>query len=1798
MRGRCAGFLKVLLALAVVCSLLVVAAPVSSVHAEDGVRYVSVTGSDSGSGSKTNPWRTIQHAIDQVSSDNCSIWVAEGTYHENVVMNKRVSLYGGYSPEPGWTYRNRITTIDGGNAGIALSVPAGVASGIVIVIDDFAITNGTRGIYAEDGTTTISHNDIYGNAVGIFLNSSSSVPDVENNSVHDNNGPGVVIDNGNARLYKNEVWSNQGDGISVSGDGRASMEISSNTIRDNSGDGIYAEGYVHSLNNEIYGNAVGMFLNNASSSTVAEKNSIHGNNGPGVTTNGSATLSQNEIWANQGAGISVVGSGGPAIRDNTIRDNSGDGVHTDLEAGQARVWDNIILLNLGCGLYIHIRDKSSPTTGFVLNNVVAANKAGGIIYMGGGPTTRIANNTVADNLGGPGIGIYYSNYTLTNNIAWGNAPRDVYSENIVGSVVATYSDIGFGDFAGTGNIQLDPRFMDPANHNYHLESNSPCIDKGTQSGGSATDLEGRTRPIDGNCDGDARTDMGAYEHPFTEFSVTTNPVTNVTFTSATLNGHLDSLFWESSVLSSALVSFQVGLTTSYDPEIPIQTMTVPGYFSFDDISLAPGTTYHYRAVATASDNVVYGDDMTFTTTTPVLSLSPDYGPWNTSVNITGSVFPPGVSVSIYWDPGAIPLATATTETTGTFSTMFVVPAKPPGVYVIRADVCGVTYATTTFYIGEWQSVGNNLDDKSVHVLRIDPQDENTWYAGTDHGLYITRNGGTKWDRCCDTLGQPISGKVTAIAVDPNNHDRVCFNSMADLYESNDQGRTSSLVLSSEDPINPGTCIESILISRIDGSIFVGIGGTPGENARKAVLCKSRTSDPGDGWEISFDNTTDPLDPEAFWHIRDIAEGPVSDNGTLYFCTEVQDTLEHDNPIMRSTDHGQSWVKVSDTHTNNPHGFKISVDPVTRAVYYLSENNILYKSADFGASWESHGVPFCTDLLIDQNYPNRIYGGEAVSGSKQGGVYFSDDAGESFRLIGLKGAAMGPGTLALNGTSTRLFAAVRGDGIYAMDITNAGIRATFPDSSLEAAVREAIVKPYGPVYTSDLANLTGLEASGRSIHDLSGLEWCTSLVGLVLENNQIDDISPLANLTNLVNLRLWNNNVHDISPLSNLSSLRFLATSQNQIEDLSPLAGLANLQWLTASSNRISNLQSLSGLTSLTILDLADNQIADISQLSGLAGLWWLFLQGNQIRDISPLSSLTSLTTLYLSGNQISDLSPLSGLTSLTYLYLNSNQISDIKSLVNNPGIGPGDYVHLEGNPLNSSSINTWIPALEWRGVNVYWDTANQAPDQPSNSAPSDGAGNISLAPTLSSSAFSDPDVGDTHGASQWQITAASRDYTSPVFDSRTDSTNLLSILVPAGKLSYSTTYYWHVRHQDNHGDWSSWSAETSFSTMSAPNRIPNQPRNVSPANGATGLSLTPTLQSSVFSDPDPGDTHGASQWQITSTSGDYSSPAFDSGVDTANLTSIAMPSGTLNYSTTYYWHVRHQDNHGAWSEWSEETSITTNTPPVAANDSYRINQNTTLSVPARGVLTNDRDVESPSLTAVLQTTTSHGSLTLDANGSFIYTPYANFNGTDTFTYRAYDGEAYSNTAKVTITVNPVPNAPRPISVSPSKVAQGQKATVTITGSNFTGATAVSFGPGIKLSSFKVNSAKQITANIAIDLLADPGPRNVSVTTSVGTGILINGFTVVQVPPTVTSVSPTHGARGQQNIIVTISGTNFVGATAVSLGAGINVNSFTVISSTQIVANISISIRAKLGRRDVSVTTSSGTGTLRGGFVVA
>ncbi len=122
----------------------------------------------------------------------------------------------------------------------------------------------------------------------------------------------------------------------------------------------------------------------------------------------------------------------------------------------------------------------------------------------------------------------------------------------------------------------------------------------------------------------------------------------------------------------------------------------------------------------------------------------------------------------------------------------------------------------------------------------------------------------------------------------------------------------------------------------------------------------------------------------------------------------------------------------------------------------------------------------------------------------------------------------------------------------------------------------------------------------------------------------------------------------------------------------------------------------------------------------------------------------------------------------------------------------------------------------------------------------------------------------------------------------------------------------------------------------------------------------------------------------------------------------------------------YQANDGSLNSNIATVSITVNsvnTAPVAVADSLSTNQNTTLVVPAAGVLTNDTDAQSNALSAILNSSTSHGSLSLNANGGFTYTPVIGYTGPDSFTYHANDGSLNSNIATVSITVNPVNTAP-------------------------------------------------------------------------------------------------------------------------------------------------------------------------------
>ena len=254
-------------------------------------------------------------------------------------------------------------------------------------------------------------------------------------------------------------------------------------------------------------------------------------------------------------------------------------------------------------------------------------------------------------------------------------------------------------------------------------------------------------------------------------------------------------------------------------------------------------------------------------------------------------------------------------------------------------------------------------------------------------------------------------------------------------------------------------------------------------------------------------------------------------------------------------------------------------------------------------------------------------------------------------------------------------------------SRAGAASPFPDKNLETAIRGVLKhEPNVELTDEKLQNVYILEASGKEIKDLSGLEKCKNLASIKLNKNKISDLKPLKDLANLQSLDLADNEIKDIGPLSNLKALQYIELSNNQVEKLEPL----------------------SGLTNLTSLWLGRNAIKDIAPVATLVKLWTLSVPKNQIKDVKALEKVTRLSVLDLRDNQVEDISPLAKQTELSLLMIERNQIKDLKPLVDSAkadSAGPKRFapylrLYLSGNPLPDAVKSAQLEAFKAAGVRI------------------------------------------------------------------------------------------------------------------------------------------------------------------------------------------------------------------------------------------------------------------------------------------------------------------------------------------------------------------------------------------------------------------------------------------------------------------------------------------------------------------
>ena len=136
---------------------------------------------------------------------------------------------------------------------------------------------------------------------------------------------------------------------------------------------------------------------------------------------------------------------------------------------------------------------------------------------------------------------------------------------------------------------------------------------------------------------------------------------------------------------------------------------------------------------------------------------------------------------------------------------------------------------------------------------------------------------------------------------------------------------------------------------------------------------------------------------------------------------------------------------------------------------------------------------------------------------------------------------------------------------------------------------------------------------------------------------------------------------------------------------------------------------------------------------------------------------------------------------------------------------------------------------------------------------------------------------------------------------------------------------------------------------------------------------------------------------------------------------IFTAAGTRTITATY----PGDSNFGSSTDTESHLVTAPNQPPTADDDGpYTVLEDGSLTVTAaNGVLVGDSDPEGASLTAVKDADPQHGTVTLNSDGSFTYTPAADFSGDDSFTYHAFDGALPSAPRTVSITVTPVNDAP-------------------------------------------------------------------------------------------------------------------------------------------------------------------------------
>jgi hypothetical protein len=420
--------------------------------------YVATTGNDAGLGTQTQPWKTIQHAVDAMAGGD-TVYVRGGTYNERVLFWYRSNTTGSYMTLI--NYLNEGVIIDG--TGIDIQHGEGL---VHIQKTDYVRISGI----------TVQHS----NGAGIEVSYANNIK-IDDNYTYDTVKSGistwgatnVVIDNNDIELACNSHpgYESSEENISIAS-GSTNVEVKNNLVHKAAD--IGAPGHIGA-------GGEGINIKDGSHNVRVHHNVVHLDERPdgGPSTRLAFGV---DAWAAHTYDIKIY--------DN-IAYNSAYGFILESEAGglgeDLWVYNNIAYNMVHAGYSIPSWGVAGPVSNLHFINNVAYK----CDYGFWGQHSNFTNVEIRNNI--------FSQ--ISNN------PRILL---VPGSEVNTLIDHnlfdGSGSVLGSNSVVGDPKFVNPAGANFHLQDGSPAIDKGLLVNAPTDDFDGNSRPQG------AGFDIGAYEY--------------------------------------------------------------------------------------------------------------------------------------------------------------------------------------------------------------------------------------------------------------------------------------------------------------------------------------------------------------------------------------------------------------------------------------------------------------------------------------------------------------------------------------------------------------------------------------------------------------------------------------------------------------------------------------------------------------------------------------------------------------------------------------------------------------------------------------------------------------------------------------------------------------------------------------------------------------------------------------------------------------------------------------------------------------------------------------------------------------------------------------------------------------------------------------------------------------------------------------------------------------------------------------------------------------------------------------